>query len=170
MKIGFKALPFVIKLLKLEAFEYRGLTQGEIRLCQQVFGDLIHYDQVKVLNQPYLPWQPIHVFMAPCGYIHARKQNFSQDYSKDSLAYQAVFIHEMAHIFQYQQKINVLLHGAFLQTALYLSFGKYNPYEYTFEQGKDFFDYNIEQQGDIARDIFLKRINNIILKTNRKIY
>lgn len=69
----------------------------------------------------------------------------------------------MAHIYQYQQNINVLLRGALLQSAFFLSFGKYNPYTYRLQAGKKYLDYNIEQQGDIARDIFFKRIRNMIL-------
>ena len=42
----------------------------------------------------------------------------------------------------------------------------YNPYKYQLEENKKFFEYNIEQQGDIARDIFLGKINNIILAKN----
>lgn len=156
-------IPLIIQLLKLERFKCRDLTAGEIQLSQTVFGDLIDYSQVKIMNHPYLPWQAKHVIMAPSGYIHARSPNYSHDYSAESRTYQGLFIHEMAHIYQYQQKIHVLLHGALLQSAFFLSFGKYNPYQYTLKPNKAFFDYNIEQQGDIARDIFFNRIQNIIL-------
>jgi len=64
---------------------------------------------------------------------------------------------------QFQQKTNVILKGMLLQTGYYLSFKKYNPYHYRFIHAKAFTSYNIEQQGDIARDIFLKKIPNIIL-------
>lgn len=151
--------------LKVSRFKTRPLTHGEVELCKGVFGDLIDYDQVKIMNHPYLPWQSVHVFMAPRGIIHALKFNYIQDYSQQSLGYQAVFIHEMAHIYQHQQNINVLFKGALLQIAYFLSFKKYDPYRYTLIPGKDFFDYNIEQQGDIAKDIFLGKIDNIILKT-----
>lgn len=154
---------FLIRILKLERFKCRSLTAGEIKLCQSVFADRINYRQVKVMNHPYLPWQSMHVFMAPSGYIHARSLNYCNDYSQQSLGYQAVFIHEMAHVYQYQQRINVLLKGALLQSAYFLSFKKYDPYVYQLKANKDFFDYNIEQQGDIAKDIFLGKINNIIL-------
>ena len=159
----YAALPFILKLIHFEQFKYRSLTPGEINICQQVFGNLIDYSTVKVLNHPYLPWQSRHVIMAPSGYIHARNLNYREDYSQESLAYQALFIHEMTHIYQYQQKINVVLKGAILQSAYFLSFRKYNPYKYQFNPNKSFSHYNIEQQGDIARDIFLKRIPNIIL-------
>jgi len=125
-------IPLLIKILKLERFECRGLTAGEIALCRPVFGSLIDYSQVKIMNHPYLPWQARHVFMAPCGAIHARAPNYSPDYSTESHAFQGLFIHEMAHIYQYQQNIHVLLRGAMLQSAFFLSFGRYNPYAYPF--------------------------------------
>jgi hypothetical protein len=151
------------KILKIDQFKYRPLTNGEIRISRTVFGDLIDYDQVKIMNHPYLPWQPVGILMAPNGYIHLKDADYCEDFSCMSLAYQAVFIHEMAHIYQYQRPEKVLLKGAILQSAMYLSFGRYNPYRYTLIQGKSYFDYNIEQQGDIAKDIYLNRIENIIL-------
>lgn len=101
--------------------------------------------------------------MAPNGSLYVNESIFCEDYSQDSLAMQGVFIHEMTHILQYQRGINVILHGLFLQSAYYLSFYKYNPYKYTFIKGKPFRKYNIEQQGDIARDIFFNKIPNIIV-------
>ena len=160
----FYLLPFILRMIRFDQFKSRNLTSGEIKLCQQVFADLIDYSAVRVMNHPFLPWQSKHVIMAPSGYIHIRNLNYRDDYSKESRSYQALFIHEMAHIYQYQQNINVLFKGAFLQAAYFLSMGKYNPYKYQFNPNKSFLDYNIEQQGDIARDIFLKKIPNIILK------
>ena len=162
-------LPFILRLVRFEQFKCRSLTPGEIKISQQVFGNLIDYSRVKIMNHPYLPWQSKHVIMAPSGYIHVRNLNYREDYSRESLSYQALFIHEMAHIYQHQCQINVLLKGAFLQSAYFLSLGKYNPYKYQFNPNKSFSTYNIEQQGDIARNIFLKKIPNIILnpKINR---
>lgn len=156
-------LPFFIRIFKLDQFRVRTLTDGEIQISQTVFGDLIDYTKVKVLNHPYLPWQPVGILMAPNGYIHLKDIDYCEDFSCQNLAYQAVFIHEMAHIYQHQRHENVLFKGAILQTAFYLSGGKYNPYRYTLVKGKKYSDYNIEQQGDIAKDIYLNRIENIIL-------
>lgn len=154
------------KLLNLDQFKYRQLTAGEVQISQSVFGDLIDYSKVKVMNHPYLPWQPVGILMAPDGYIHLKNADYCEDFSCQSIGYQAVFIHEMAHIYQHQRHVNVLLKGAFLQSAYYLSRGKYNPYHYTLIEGKNYFDYNIEQQGDIAKDIYLNRIKNIILHSS----
>ena len=156
-------LLMISTIIKLDRFKYRTLTAGEIELCRSVFADLIDYEQVKIMNHPFVPWQPKYVLMAPRGYIHVRNTHYREDYSHESLAYQAIFIHEMTHIYQYQHQINVLVKGAILQSAFYLSWGKYNPYHYQLEAHKAFHQYNIEQQGDIAKDIFLNKIDNIIL-------
>ena len=153
----------LIVFLKIDQFQCRALTLNEINMAQSVFGNLIDYTQVKIFNIPYLPWQPHNIFMAPNGRLFVHQQYFSTDYAKCSLSLQGIFIHELTHILQFQQHTHVVLKGAVLQLGYYLSFKKYNPYHYKFVQGKAFTDYNIEQQGDIARDIFFKKIPNIIL-------
>ncbi|OTG81762.1 hypothetical protein [Acinetobacter sp. ANC 4648] len=153
----------LFRLLKLDCFKCRSLTEGEINICKTVFGDLIDYHLVKIMNHPYLPWQPAGILMAPEGYLHLKDADYCDDFSQQNLAYQAIFVHEMAHIYQFQRKVNVLFQGAILQIAFYGTLGKYNPYKYMLKADKAYFDYNIEQQGDIAKDIFLKKIPNIIL-------
>lgn len=149
-------------------FQYRYLTDNEVQLAYKVFGNQLNYSAIQVLNTPYLPWQPVGLFMAPVGKIFVNPENYKEDYSLESLAYQCTFIHELTHIYQYQQHINVLFKGALLQIAYYLSFQNYNPYHYSFIPQKSFWDYNIEQQGDIARDIFLDKIPNIILHSQNQ--
>ena len=80
-------LSLFMRLLKLDQFRCRSLTAMEIQLCQSVFGNLIDYSQVKVMNHPYLPWQPQHIFMAPCGYIHVRNRHYLADYSQAHRGY-----------------------------------------------------------------------------------
>ncbi len=155
---------WLLKLIRFKQFKCRSLTEGEIQLCQGVFANQIHYANVRIMNHPFLPWQAKNVLMAPTGYIHVRNLLYKTDYSLESESYRALFIHEMTHIYQHQLGIAVLLKGALLQSAYFLSFKRYDPYRYTFKAGKSFWDYNIEQQGDIARDIYLKKIPNIILK------
>ena len=169
LQLHFLFLSLLMRCLKLAHFKHRYLSPAEIQLCQSLFGHLIDYSKVRVMNHPYLPWPPQHTFMAPWGTIHVLNLHYRSDYTQAHLGYQAIFIHEMAHVLQYQQKINVLLHGALLQTAYYLSFKQYNPYRYQLTTNKPFFAYNIEQQGDIAKDIFLKKIDNIILNPPKPI-
>lgn len=156
---------WLFRLLDIETFKCRRLSLGEIKISQMVFGDLIDYSKVLIMNQPYLPWQPVGILMAPNGCIYMKDADFFEDFSQKNLSTQALFIHEMAHIYQHQTHVNVLFKGAILQIAFYITYGKYNPYTYNLENHKKYEDYNIEQQGDIARDIFLRKIKNIILET-----
>ncbi len=151
-------------------FRFRNLTTGEINLARQVFGNLINYNDVKIFNIKYLPWQPVNMYMAPNGNIFMNNENFCEDFSQRSKAMQGLFIHEMTHVYQYQSNINVLLQGALLQSGYFLSFKKYNPYQYDFIASKPFHTYNIEQQGEIARDIFFKNIPNIILNNQHIVH
>ncbi|ENV36235.1 hypothetical protein F959_02757 [Acinetobacter venetianus RAG-1 = CIP 110063] len=162
-RLNARFISSLIIYLKIDQFQYRQLTTGEIEMAHSVFGHLINYKEVKIFNIPYLPWQPENIFIAPNGNLFVHPKYFRSDYSSCSTNLQGIFIHEMAHILQFQQQTNVILKGAILQLGYYLSFKKYNPYHYHFIQGKAFSDYNIEQQGDVARDIFLNKIPNIIL-------
>lgn len=154
---------FLYIFLKIKEFKWRKLTEGEIKIAKIVFDNLINYDEVKIFNIPYLPWQPKNILMAPNGHLFVNKENYSQDYSTEPLPFQALLIHELTHILQSQRHTNVLMQGLVLQSAYYLTFKQYNPYKYSLVEGKAFRQYNIEQQGDIARDIFLKKIPNIII-------
>ncbi|WP_324647233.1 hypothetical protein [Acinetobacter sp. MD2] len=156
-----------IRFFKLHTFQYRHLTANEIQLAQRVFADQLDYTQVLIFNTPYLPWQPVGLFMAPTGALFVHPKNYKTDYSLESRAYQSIFIHELAHIYQHQHHINVLLHGAVLQIGYYLSFKHYNPYHYQFKHKRPFHHYNIEQQAEIAKDIFLGKIPNIIVSISK---
>jgi len=161
-------LLYCFDYFKIWTLQVRNLTHAEMTLAKAVFADLIDYTQVKILSAPFLPWQPIGMFMAPNGTIFVNPENYSLDYGKESLIYQSVFIHEMTHILQYQQGLSVLWRGGLLQMAYYLTAKSYNPYHYILQKGKAFSAYNIEQQGDIARDIFLGKIPNILLQDNHE--
>ncbi|NAR98731.1 hypothetical protein GPS49_07005 [Acinetobacter haemolyticus] len=160
----FQFIFYMARILKVDQFQYRGLTLAEIEMARPIFGDLIDYSKIRIFNIPYLPWQPTNIFIAPNGNLYIHQKYFHSDYSRCSITLQSIFIHELTHILQYQQQTNVILKGALLQLGYYLSLKLYNPYKYQFVEGKAFTQYNIEQQGDIARDIFLKKIPNIILK------
>lgn len=157
-------IPYHFIKHKKDRFIMRSLTAGEIGLAQSVFGDLIDYEQVKIINYPYIPWQSDEVFIAPNGFIFVPDKHYKTDFSAADELYRQIFIHEMTHIMQYQHGYNVLLRGAWLQSLYYLSFKKYNPYHYVFDESKSFWDYNIEQQGKIAEHIYLGKCENIIHK------
>lgn len=146
----------------LKNYPIRFLTLEEKVLAQRIFGDLLDCERPKIIANRYLPWQAHGIFMAPNGNIYVNLPDYSSNYALESKLMQGIFIHELTHVMQYQQGIHVLLKGALLQSAYYLSFKYYNPYKYTYHPKKVFSSYNIEQQGEIARDICSGKLPNII--------
>lgn len=120
-RLNARFISSLIIYLKIDQFQYRQLTTGEIEMARSVFGHLINYKEVKIFNIPYLPWQPENIFIAPNGNLFVHPKYFRSDYSSCSTNLQGVFIHEMAHILQFQQQTNVILKGAILQLGYYLS-------------------------------------------------
>ncbi len=125
----------------------RKLTSGEITLAKEVFGESINYEEVKVYRVKVYFFQPADTTMAPDGniYFHPQSPNYREDFSQADVNLQAHFIHELTHVLQTQSGINV-------RTAAFD-----RNYSYTLTTGKDFSDYGLEQQGNIARDYFYMR-------------
>lgn len=133
----------------------RALTQDEITLAKSVFADSIDYSKVRLLDEDYVPWQGKDYVMAPNGHIYfGENLRDVADWSREDIAKQGLFIHEMTHVWQHQHGVNVLLVGAYQQTRQFLMG---DQYAYRLEPGKTLKDYNIEQQGDIVRDYFFER-------------
>ncbi len=84
--------------------------------------------------------------MAPNGNIYFDPDGnlYRDDFGSADISFQALFIHEMTHIWQHQQGTNVAARGLFNRSYNYLPL----------KPGKAFSDYGIEQQGDIVRDYF----------------
>ncbi|UNU72513.1 hypothetical protein LU293_05155 [Moraxella nasovis] len=148
----------------------RCLTCGEKLLCRTVFGDYLKTDDIRIIACPYVFWQSDDIIIAPNGNLYVPKKHYKADYSVENTTYRTLFIHEMAHVFQHQQGINVLLKGAFLQSLHYLSLKKFNPYRYTLDKQKSFWAYTIEQQGKICEDIYLGKLDNIVCERQPKPY
>jgi len=126
----------------------RGLTPGEIALAQSVFRDSIDYSKVRLFRRKWWPFHPRNAAMAPMGdiYFHPEGGVWSDDFSKEGLARQGFFIHEMTHVWQTQAK------GRFYLPLMRHPFCKYG---YELRPGRDFSRYGLEQQAEIVRHIFL---------------
>lgn len=140
----------------------RPLTDGEIKLAQSIFGDSIDYARVQIHNHPHNPFQNKHTAMAPNGEIYMPKVAYHDDYSVAAPRAQALFIHEMTHVWQYQNKI---LHPVKEAAKLILKhrFNYAAAYPYVLEEEKDLTDYGLEQQASIIEDFFLaQKMNNML--------
>jgi len=133
---------------RLKLFERRSLTPGEIALARTVFGDAIAYDAVRVLQGPR--W-PFYGAIAPFRrtIIHGAWPA-ARDFSLASLDEQGWFIHEMTHLYQAAQ-------GAVLAWSKLRAFGR-KAYRFELKAGDRFEVFNIEQQAEIARALFLARM------------
>ena len=126
----------------------RPLTNGEIDLARTMFADAIDYRRVQVVRRKWWPFQPRGVAMAPTGNIHFHPDspNWSEDFSKESLGPQGLFVHEMTHVWQAQTK------GRFYLPLMRHPFCRY---DYRLKAGRPFGTYGLEQQAELVRHRFL---------------
>jgi hypothetical protein len=128
--------------------ETRLLTPGEIELARSVFGEAIDYTQVRLVRGKWWPLQPRGIVMAPMGHIHFHPhgEQWSDDFAREPLGRQGLFVHEMTHVWQAQSK------GRFWLPLMRHPFCRY---DYALREGRPFNRYGIEQQAEIVRHVFL---------------
>lgn len=128
----------------------RGLTPGEIALVRSVFGNAIDPAPVRVRRRKWFPLHMARYVMAPSGHLHfhPRGEQYCDDFSAASLSLQGLFIHEMTHVWQAQQR------GRFYLPLMRHPFCRY---EYRLKPGWPLERYGIEQQAEIVRHGFLLR-------------
>ena len=126
----------------------RPLTSGEIDLARSIFGDAIDYGRVKLVRGKWWPFQPRGIVMAPTGNIHFHPDSrlWSEDFSKERLSLQGLFIHEMTHVWQAQKR------GRFYLVLMRHPFCRYS---YQLEEGRPFDRYGLEQQAELVRHRFM---------------
>jgi len=126
----------------------RPLTTGEIELARSVFGDAIDYDRVRLVRRRWWPFQPKGIVMAPTGNIHFHPDSplWSEDFSRERLSLQGLFIHEMTHVWQSQTR------GRFYLVLMRHPFCRYS---YELVEGRPFHSYGLEQQAEMVRHRFL---------------
>jgi hypothetical protein len=128
----------------------RALTEGERALARTIFGEALDYAPVRVKRRRWFPLQPRHIVMAPTGHIHVHPAGaqWSEDYSREPLRLQALFLHELTHVWQSQTR------GKYYLPLMRHPFCRYS---YRLQPGRRFEDYGLEQQAEIVRHLFLLR-------------
>ena len=131
----------------------RPLTDGEIKLAKTLFGDSIDYALVRVLDQPTSSLQGKNTAMVAGNDIYMHNC-YREDYSKASSFGRCLFIHEMTHIWQGQNKVlNQVL--AVLELNLKHRFNYSAAYFFALDGNKDLTDYGLEQQAAIVEEYYL---------------
>ncbi|WP_165853562.1 vgr related protein [Aurantiacibacter aquimixticola] len=115
-----------------------------------MFGDAIVCDKVTIRRRKWAFFQPRNITMAPRGHLHFHPNGtaYCEDFASASLHRQALFIHEMTHVWQTQTR------G---EWYLVLNRMPWARYDYALKPGWRLEQYGIEQQARIVEHAFLLR-------------
>jgi len=128
--------------------EERALTDRERVLALSVFGDAIDLKRVRIVRRKWFPFQPRKVTMAPRGAIHFHPKGdaYCECFASNTIGWQGHLIHELVHVWQHQQGVNLVLRRH-----------PFCRYSYSIKPGWTLERYGIEQQAEIVRHTFLLR-------------
>lgn len=115
-----------------------------------MFGGAIDLADVSIKRRKWFPFQPRGVAMAPRGHIHFHPsaEAYCDDFARADINAQGLFIHEMTHIWQTQQR------G---QWYLMLMRHPFCRYDYSIRPGWRLERYGLEQQAEIVKHAFWLR-------------
>ena len=123
---------------------FRRLTLGEVDLARAVFGDSLSFGRIWLFALPI--WN--RAFVPGGGLIVWPAASALQDFSAAPLGAQGVFIHELTHVWQAQQGVNLIL-------AKLKAGDSDQTYAYDLNERCEFSDLNIEQQAMVVQHAFL---------------
>ena len=128
----------------------RRLTENEVALTRSVFGDSIRYEKVTIRRKKWAFFQPRKVTMAPRGHVHfhPESESYCDDFASADFRKRGLFIHEMTHVWQTQQKGDWYLP---------LHRHPWCRYDYSLKPGWTLEQYGIEQQAEIVKHAYWLR-------------
>lgn len=139
---------------------FRYLSEDEIAYARQFFGDTIDYSEVKVFNRRHfhygLPTSQNSVATSFFGNIHLYAENMRDQDLTSSTNLKATLIHELTHVWQYQN-YGIVTH---FNNAVPVLFGGSEKYDYEIDVSVSFHDYKYEQQAEIMEDLVYERENS----------
>jgi len=141
-----EAFPFVPGTLRGKVLSVAGES---VEMADTVFHGAIDYTKVKVFNKKFIFFQPNQRPMSPNGNIYYSPKGtgdraYMADFSTGTMAAKATFIHELTHVWQHQNGVNVTARGIVQRNYEYLPL----------DTKKSLEDYGIEQQGSIVEHYF----------------
>lgn len=126
----------------------RSLTDGEKRLARRVFGDRLELDTVRFIGSPK-PFDRVFVAARWFGrdWIVWPNATLADDYTTQKLSRRATFIHELVHVWQAQQGVN-------LAWAKIRAGDDADAYGYVPDEHCEWGGLNIEQQAMVVEHAF----------------
>jgi hypothetical protein len=141
----------------------RRLTNAEIQMLRPIFMNTLRYGSI-VCKINEANFGGIGNSITPAGVAYFSKSIYCPDFSKANVYDQWVFVHEIAHVWQWGHgtyPVTAAI-GIFLQTA-----GAYaNAYPYDLTPGKNLADFNIEQQASVIADYWALVTNKLPPQNN----
>ena len=130
----------------------RPLTSGEIAMAREMFGEAIEYGSVRILAQPVFPRAFVAGRWFWRDWIVWPAKTLLPDYAAPDapLRRAAVLIHELVHVWQAQQGLNLLF-------AKLRAGDRADTYAYEIRQETLWERLNLEQQAMAVEDEFIRR-------------
>ena len=137
---------------------YRKLTAGEISILRQVFGETLPYSTQELgTNDDDMGGHTNSITLAMTPRMALTI--WTSDFAASSLGDRWVFVHEMAHAFNWYHGGSNMLSGLWLM-AKYRTSYEDKAYPYDLWDHNDLDDYNIEQRASIIADGWYVSIMN----------
>ena len=131
-----------------------------VALVAMTFGDTIDYSEVKVFNRRHfhygLPTSQDASANSFFGNIHLYQESLRGKDLTSSTNLKATLIHELTHVWQYQN-YGIVTH---FNNAVPVLFGGSEKYDYEIDVSVSFHDYKYEQQAEIMEDLVYERENS----------
>jgi hypothetical protein len=128
---------------RMKPLRIRRLTEGERALAAEMFGSGLDACRVRLLALP--AWS--RAFVAGPRLMVWPAADAVEDFSTAPLPAQAVFVHELTHVWQAQNGISLLL-------AKIKAGDSHASYDYRLDGADDFAALNIEQQAMVVQHAF----------------
>ena len=115
-------------------------------MAASVFGTAIDWTRMRFRIGKWYILQPAWITMSPDGniWLHPNSAAWREDYAAAPLWLRGHIMHELTHVWQYQQGVNLVLRRH-----------PFCRYGYTFVPGRAFSDYGLEQQAELVRHTYL---------------
>ena len=128
---------------------FRPPTAGERALIDSVFVGTLDAGRTTFRRAKWWFLQPAWIVMAPDGHIwfHPNNPSWRDDFSTAHLGLRAFMVHELTHVWQHQQGVNLI------RARKPFSSYRYLPRK----PGKPFEAYGVEQQAEIVRHAYMLR-------------
>jgi RHS repeat-associated protein len=128
-------------------------TPGEIAMLTQVYNGKVDFSKMDIRSGAGFDprsWPPLATGHAVTleNTIYFTKNDYKDDFSKSDLSSTAFLVHEVGHVYQYQNDPKYHWSKAAAEGAVHGD----QTYKYTLDPSKKLGDYRYEQQAEIMRD------------------